>query len=180
MNNFLLVVTRMALALTLIVSTMSFASETTSQGIETIEVTGKQPVSHFEKLMNTAEVNFYEMYNDITTNRKFKVECKRVARHSFSRIKERKCIPAFADIAMFEQMDRMNALRGPKEFIPEKGTIFLSVPHSHLKVATDDYSQQQLNDILDHLSTHPELLEKYNELVTARSLYQQRLALDEK
>ena len=167
------------LVLTTVFSTMSFGSTTSSQEVEVIEVTGKRPVSFFKKLVNSAELNFYELYNDITTNRKFKVECKQVARHSFSRIKERKCIPAFADIAMFEQMDKMTSLRAPREFLGEN-PIFLSVQRSQLKVATDDYSEQQLNNIIEHLKTNPKLLERYNKLVDARNLYQERLELDKK
>lgn len=167
------------LMLTLVFSTMSFGSTIDSQKIEVIEVTGKRPVSFFKKLVNSAELNFYELYNDITTNRKFKVECKKVARHSFSRIKERKCIPAFASIAMFEQMDLMNSLRAPSEYLGEN-PIYPPVPRSRLKAATDDYSEQQLNNIIEHLKTNPKLLERYNKLVDARNLYQERLELDKK
>ena len=172
-------VTWSVLVFTPFFSTMSFGSTTDSQEIEVIEVTGKRPVSFFKKLVNSAELNFYELYNDITTNRKFKVECKQVARHSFSRIKERKCIPAFADIAMFEQMDKMTSQRAPREYLGEN-PVFLSVQRSQLKVAIDDYSEQQLNNIMEHLKTNPKLLERYNKLVEARNLYQERLELDKK
>jgi hypothetical protein len=80
---------------------------------------------------------------------------------------------------MFEQMDKMTSLRAPREFLGEN-PIFLSVQRSQLKVATDDYSEQQLNNIIEHLKTNPKLLERYNKLVDARNLYQERLELDKK
>lgn len=179
MINIRQAITWSVLVFTPLFSTMSFGSTTDSQEIEVIEVTGKRPVSFFKKRVNSAELNFYELYNDITTNRKFKVECKQVARHSFSRIKERKCVPAFASIAMFEQMDLINSLRAPSEYLG-RNPLYLPVPRSRLKVATDDYSEQQLNNIIEHLKTNPKLLERYNKLVEARNLYQERLELDEK
>ena len=80
---------------------------------------------------------------------------------------------------MFEQMDLMNSLRAPSEYLG-RNPVYLPVPRSRLKVATDDYSEQQLNNIIEHLKTNPKLLERYNKLVDARNLYQERLELDKK
>lgn len=179
MTNLKQVITWSILVLTAGFSSMSLGSESSSHDVEVIEVTGKRPVSFFKKLVNSAELNFYELYNSITTNRKFKVECKRVARNSFSRVKERKCIPAFAGIAMYEQMDLINSLRAPSEYLG-LNPLYLPVSRSRLKVATDDYSEQQLNNIMEHLKTNPKLLERYNELINARNLYQERLELEDK
>jgi len=62
--------------------------------IERIEVIGQRPRLYFRRTMEKAEDNFYDMYNQLTTNNDFKVQCHKEFR-SFSHIKNRVCKPNY-------------------------------------------------------------------------------------
>jgi len=62
--------------------------------IERIQVTGERPRIYFRRAMVKAENNFYDLYNQLTTNNDFKVECEKVFRPG-SHIKNRVCKPNF-------------------------------------------------------------------------------------
>ena len=61
---------------------------------ERIEVLGTKSRMTFRREMIKAEDNFYDMYNQLTTNNDFKVQCHKEFR-SFSHIKNRVCKPNY-------------------------------------------------------------------------------------
>jgi len=61
---------------------------------ERIEVLGTKSRMTFRREMIKAEDNFYDMYNQLTTNNDFKVRCKKVKKVG-SHIKNRECKPNF-------------------------------------------------------------------------------------
>jgi len=62
--------------------------------IERIQVIGQRPRLYFRRTMEKAEDNFYDMYNQLTTDNDFKVQCNKEFR-SFSHIKHRVCKPNY-------------------------------------------------------------------------------------
>jgi len=62
--------------------------------IERIQVTGDRPRIYLRRAMVKAENNFYDLYNQLTTNNDFKVQCEKVFKPG-SHIKNRVCKPNF-------------------------------------------------------------------------------------
>jgi hypothetical protein len=62
--------------------------------IERIEVIGQRPRLYFRKTMVKAEDNFYDLYNQLTMNNDFKIQCRKEFR-AFSHIKNRVCKPNY-------------------------------------------------------------------------------------
>lgn len=82
------------------VSASDNASQNSSQGtlqnnskedIETIGITGSVPLLFYKDDMQAAELDFYEMFNALNDNKKYKVLCRKETRLG-SRIKTRVCL----------------------------------------------------------------------------------------
>jgi len=65
-----------------------------SSETEKIEVVGERSRRYFRSEMIKAEDSFYQLYNQLTTNVDFKVQCDKVKRTG-SHIKNRECVPNF-------------------------------------------------------------------------------------
>jgi len=62
--------------------------------IERIQVTGEKSRIYFRRAMIKAEDNFYDLYNQLTLNNDFKIQCE-MAFKAGSHIKHRVCKPNF-------------------------------------------------------------------------------------
>jgi len=73
-----------------------YGSETQQEGgvndsdIERIQVIGKRPRLYFRKQIVKAEDNFYELYNQLTMNNEFKIQCRKEFK-PYSHLKHRVC-----------------------------------------------------------------------------------------
>ena len=62
--------------------------------IEVVAVVGKYPLVYFKRKMEEAELDFYDIFNSLADENKFKVQCRRQNRLG-SNIKDKVCHPQF-------------------------------------------------------------------------------------
>ncbi|GAA6186749.1 MULTISPECIES: hypothetical protein [Alteromonadaceae] len=63
--------------------------------VEQIEVVGTKPLYFYRQQMVKTELEFYDYYNDLVDNPKFKVKCKRERKQGAGRITQRACYPQY-------------------------------------------------------------------------------------
>lgn len=129
--------------------------------IEQITVTGADQLSVLRYAMYRAEEDFFNSFNELTTNKDFKITCKKEPKHAFTRILERQCKSAFESDVAFELTQR--AIRnGGIEKSPMKGEIY---------VAQERVRRKQIAEMEKLLLENPEMQQKLIKLNQAKAIF---------
>lgn len=154
------------------VSASDNASQNSSQGtsqnnskedIETIGITGSVPLLFYKDDMQAAELDFYEMFNALNDNKKYKVLCRKETRLG-SRIKTRVCYPQYVLDRMAEETQ--DAL--------SSGAGYPSL--QQIEFAVKDEREESMKYVEELVKSNPELLHKLIQLNEKQALYAQKKA----
>ncbi|GAB5383621.1 MAG: hypothetical protein Alis3KO_07440 [Aliiglaciecola sp.] len=161
----------------IIVATNAFSlnsSPTTTEDSETIEsitVTGDGK-AFYRQLMNLAEDDFFDLYNQITENEDLKVKCKTKNRHGFTRIKQRKCESAFVSRIKYDNV-QVSIESGSRR----TGALSSGTWMNRIGLTTKSYSEmkklrkQQIEDLEQKIKDNPELQQKLIKLLQSKEKY---------
>ena len=101
MNKYILVLSAMLLmplhSNAQIEQTPQLQSADTQEDIERITVEGSDQLSVLRHSFYRAEEDFFNLFNELTTDESFQITCKPKERHAFTRIKKRTCESKFQD-----------------------------------------------------------------------------------
>ena len=162
----------MLLALSSFAVVTSVSAQNTSQGtsqeqskedIERIGVTGSVPLLFYKDDMQAAELDFYEMFNALNDNKKYKVLCRKETRLG-SRIKTRVCYPQYVlDRMAQETQDALSS-----------GAGYPSL--QQIEFAVKDEREESMKYVEELVKSNPKLLEKLIQLNEKQALYAQKKA----
>ncbi|GAB2684101.1 hypothetical protein [Aliiglaciecola aliphaticivorans] len=65
------------------------------ENVEQIDVVGTKPLYFYRQQMAKTELNFYDAFNDLVEDPKFKVKCKKQRKEGTGRITQRACYPQY-------------------------------------------------------------------------------------
>ena len=143
------------------------ASENTNnsakEDIERIGVTGSVPLLFYKDEMQSAELDFYEMYNALNDNKKYTIVCRLQTRLG-SRIKTRVCHPQYV-------LDRMAQ---ETQDVLSSGGAYPSL--KQIEFAVKDEREESMKHVEKLVKSNPKLLEKLIELNQKQALYTQKKA----
>lgn len=146
------------------VSASDNASKNNSkEDIERIGITGSVPLLFYKDDMQAAELDFYEMFNALNDNKKYKVLCRKETRLG-SRIKTRVCYPQYVLDRMAEETQ--DAL--------SSGAGYPSL--QQIEFAVKDEREESMKYVEELVKSNPELLEKLIQLNEKQALYAQKKA----
>lgn len=156
--------------LSLAASTMSIsanASDNTNtsnkEDIERIGVTGSVPLLFYKDEMQSAELDFYEMYNALNDNKKYTIVCRKQTRLG-SRIKTRVCHPQYV-------LDRMAQ---KTQDVLSSGGAYPSL--KQIEFAVKDERDESMKHVEKLVKSNPKLLEKLIQLNEKQALYAHKKA----
>lgn len=129
--------------------------------IEHITVTGEDQISVLRYAMYRAEEEFFNSFNDLTTNKDFKITCKKEPRHAFTRIVERQCKSAFESDIAFEITQR--AIRSGR------GGITNSPLKNEIYQEQEKIRKKQIAEMEKLIQENPKLMAKLIELNQAKA-----------
>lgn len=69
-------------------------AEQKAEDVETIEIAGRKTYSYFRRQVEIAELDFYELYNSLVDESKYRMICRREM-ETGSRIKRMRCYPQY-------------------------------------------------------------------------------------
>lgn len=133
------------------------------EDIERIGITGSVPLLFYKDDMQAAELDFYEMFNALNDNKKYKVLCRKETRLG-SRIKTRVCYPQYVLDRMAEETQ--DAL--------SSGAGYPSL--QQIEFAVKDEREESMKYVEELVKSNPELLEKLIQLNEKQALYAQKKA----
>lgn len=149
------------------ISTAVNASENTNKSaqedIERIGVTGSVPLLFYKDEMQSAELDFYEMYNALNDNKKYTIVCRKQTRLG-SRIKTRVCHPQYV-------LDRMAQ---ETQDVLSSGGAYPSL--KQIEFAVKDEREESMKHVEKLVKSNPKLLEKLVQLNEKQALYAQKKA----
>lgn len=134
------------------------ASKPADKDIEVIGVVGEKPLAFFRLEMERAELDFYEAFNALVDNDKYRVICRKEARLG-SRIKDRVCYPQYVLDRMAEETQEALAL----------GNGFPSL--KLIEIAVKDEREESLAYVEKVVMENPKLLEKLVNLNQKQNQY---------
>lgn len=136
----------------------SQASKPADKDIEIIGVVGEKPLAFFRLEMERAELDFYEAYNRIVDNDKYRVVCRKETRLG-SRIKDRVCYPQYVLDRMAEETQEALAL----------GNGYPSL--KLIEFAVKEEREESLAYVEKIVTENPKLLEKLIDLNAKQNQY---------
>ena len=143
-----------------------------SEKIESITVTGDGKAFQ-RQLMNLAEDELFDLYNELSDNKDLQVTCKKQKRHGFTRIQQRKCVSAFASRIVYENVQVAIESGSRRTGALSSGTWM-----NRIGLTSKSYNEmkklrkQQIEDIRQKLKESPELQEKFIKLMQTKEKYQ--------
>ncbi len=129
-----------------------------NENVETIEVTGTKPLLYYKRQVELAELDFYDLFNAIADEDKFKVKCRKEARAG-SRIKTTVCYPQYVLTRMAQETQ--NALNS-------------GLPYPNLddiEFLVENEKQESMKYVEEVVSSNPKLLAKLIEMNEKQALY---------
>jgi hypothetical protein len=139
-------------------------TEQPSEDIEQITVTGNDQINVLRYQMHRAEEEFFDFFNQLTTNKDFQITCKQEAKHGFTRIKQRNCSSAFETRIEFELTQDALRTRGGLENVPLRGEIY---------TAQKIVRKKQLEEMKKLISENPDFQQKLIALNNAKAKFEQ-------
>ena len=140
------------------------------ENIEQITVTGDDQLSVLRYAMYRAEEEFFDSFNDLTTNKDFKITCHNEQKHTFTRLKKRKCKSAFESDMSFEVTQ--TALRSGR------GGIKNSPLKSEIHIEQQKVRKKQIAEMKRLLLKSPELQAKLVKVNQAKVKFEQAKQTD--
>lgn len=128
--------------------------------MEHITVTGEDQLSVLRYNVYRAEEEFFNSFNDLLTNKDFKIACKNEKKHAFTRLKKRKCKSAFESDMSFEVTQ--TALRSGR------GGIKNSPLKSEIHIEQQKLRKKQIAEMERLIKESPELQAKLIKLNQAK------------
>lgn len=139
--------------------------------VETIDIEGIKPLRYYEKQLELAELDFYDLYNSLADEEKFKMICRRDYRVG-TRIRQISCYPQyFLQRYANETQDAWNNTTSKDlaskvvRNIPTYGTI---------EFLTAKTKKEALTYVEKLVEEHPELLRKLLKMENARVIYEEK------
>ena len=149
----------------------SEAKNKASEPIESITVTGEGKV-FYRQLMNLAEDELFDLYNELTEDKDFKVKCSNKNRHGFTRIKQRKCESAFQSRIKYENMQVARKSGSSRTGTLSNGTWMNRVgPSAKSYAEMKELRKKQVEDIVQKIMDNPALEQKFRKLLQTRESY---------
>lgn len=141
--------------------------------VETIEITGRRPVSYYERVLYNSLIDFYYAYNTVASDRDFIVRCKRQkAKDMYGmtsiRVGRRSCQSMFA-IKIINKYRRLNFNEFGNPFIVSKKRVLKELRARQ---------QEQFADMMEKIEAVPALKAKYDLLQKAKQQHSERVALE--
>lgn len=131
--------------------------------VEVIGVVGQKSLAYFRAQMEIAELDFYDLFNELAEEEKFKIKCRRENRTG-SNIKSRVCYPQYVlDRFAQETQDAMNSGRP----YPTLADIE-SLVHRE-REASNEYAEKLVTE-------NPILLKKLIALNNSQAMYEKKKA----
>ena len=142
----------------------------TSTEIESIEVTGKKPLSLLKKDFIKAEDNFYNAYNALVKDREMQMDCKMQSIHDFTRVKKRICVPNFFETIKSDEMDKAVDRIGGRTSI---SNIMNAVPdNASARRRVGEKNKDMANLMSELIKKNKSLAEKYLTYLSAKNKYE--------
>lgn len=167
----------------LLISTNTFSQDISadkskpSEAIENIVVSGDS-IGFYRHVMNKAEDDLFDLYNDLALKNDFKVKCERKNRHGFTRIKHRKCESNFVSRIQYEALQREISTGSKRQLANGKLTSNSwlsrsSLTNGYLYAEMRKLKEDQIEDFEQKLLAHPELQQKLIKFLEAREKFEQ-------
>ena len=131
------------------------------ENVETIEVTGVKPLLYYKRQVELAELDFYDLFNAIADEDKFKVKCRKEARAG-SRIKKTVCYPQYVLTRMAQET---------------QDAISSGLPYPRLddiEFLVQREKEESMKYVEEIVSKNPKLLAKLIEMNEKQALYQSK------
>lgn len=132
--------------------------------VENIEISGTKPLLFYKHQVERAELDFYELYNAIANEEKFKMRCRLEARNG-SNIRMRVCYPQYVLTRMAHETQ--DALSSGLPFPRLRDIEFL----------VEREKQESMKYVEEVVSKNPKLLAKLVEINEKRALYLSKKAM---
>lgn len=140
------------------VSPSEMREQMRNEKVENIEVTGKKPLLYYKYQLERAELDFYELFNTLADEDKFKMRCRLEFRVG-SRIKRRVCYPQYVLTRMaHETQDAISS-----------GLPFPSLDDIEFLVQRE--KEESMKYVEEVVSKNPKLLTKLLEMNDKRATY---------
>ena len=137
--------------------------------VDEITVTGQGNRNYFKRQMIRAETEFYDLFNELTSEEDFRIVCKTEKRHAFTNIKVRKCESLYESRIAYELTQRAFQLGS-------QNSTNASVPatkRGEYEKRVAERRQEQLEDMARVLEENPEFKEKLIALNKAKADYEE-------
>ena len=129
--------------------------------VEVIGVVGQKPLSFFRRQMASAELDFYDAFNALANEEKFKVKCRRET-NAGSRIKRQRCYPQYVLDEMAARTQDVLSSGGPYPSFED------------IEATTKKEKKESLAYVEKVVLEHPQLLAKLIDLNEKQALYEQQ------
>ena len=167
MNLLLTLCVKLSVLLALCIPISLYANENTNKSskddVEVIGVQGEKSIAYYRKQMRLAELDFYDLFNDLADEDKYKIRCRKEKRIG-SNLSQTVCYPQYV-LDRFAQ-ETQAALNSGRIF-PRLKDIEALVKKE--REASNVYAQEIIEK-------NPELLKKLIKLTETQSLYEQKKA----
>ena len=137
--------------------------------VDEITVTGQGNRNYFKRQMIRAETEFYDLFNELTTEKDFRIVCETENRHAFTNIKVRKCQSVYESRIAYELTQRafqMGSRAGANIEVP-------ATKRGEYAQRVAERRQEQLEDMARILEENPEFKEKLIALNKAKAEYEE-------
>lgn len=135
--------------------------EMQQENVETIEVVGTKPLLFYKRQVELAELDFYDLFNAIADEDKFKVKCRKEARAG-SRIKTTVCYPQYVLSRMAQET---------------QDAISSGLPYPKLddiEFLVQREKEESMKYVEEIVTQNPKLLAKLIEMNEKQALYQSK------
>ncbi|MFA3793154.1 hypothetical protein AB6T38_18750 [Aliiglaciecola sp. SL4] len=127
--------------------------------VEKVEVVGTKPLYYYRQQMAKTELDFYDAFNDLVEDPKFKVKCKNIPREGAGRITQRACYPQYF-LARKSKLTEI-AMRA-RVALPSDDDVAMQVQQE--KKASLAYAEKLIE-------SNPELKQRLLEMYQAKQVY---------
>ncbi|MGB3726409.1 MAG: hypothetical protein WA981_11630 [Glaciecola sp.] len=129
--------------------------------VEVIGVVGQKPLSFFRRQMASAELDFYDAFNAVANEEKFKIKCRRETTVG-SNMKRQRCYPQYMLDEMAARTQDVLSSGGPYPSFAD------------IEVMTKKEKKESLAYLEKVVLEHPQLLAKLIDLNEKQALYEQK------
>ncbi len=138
------------------------------EDIETIEIESKKPISFYRRQVEAAELDFYDLYNSIANENKFKMYCRLETRVG-SRIKRTACYPQYY-LTTYAHLSQEAMLRTPSYDLA-RGVIRQPPSMKDVEFLIQREQEEALEYVEKLVSENPSLLKQLEVMNKALETY---------